>query len=152
MRTRPDWPRADFFAWLDRVWRERRPDIPHDTALAAEADMSHSTISSWRSGRQRPTVAKLTSLAEVLGVDPRSLWVHAGLMSADEAGLESGAPAAPPGDADAATRHLIRNSAQLDDATKADLLAMLDEQAREDAARRHSMFSRLVTAERTVRA
>ena len=145
MRTRQEWARTQFFEWFDQLWRERRPDIPHDTALAGEANMSHATISSWRSGRQRPTMVKLADVATVFDIDPRHLWVHAGLMTEEQAGLEPESEPAPLVDADAATRQMIVASGMPDE-RKAKLLKMLDEQAREDAAQRQRLFEQLVEA------
>jgi transcriptional regulator with XRE-family HTH domain len=143
MRTRQDWPRTDFFDWFDDVRKRLRPDLPHDYALAEAAGMSHSTISSWRSGRQRPTTAKLSDVAQVLDLDPRHLWVHAGLMSAEEVGLDPSAEPGPLLDADEATRQMIEGS-NLSPEKKAELLAMLDEEARDDAAQRQRRYQRLL--------
>lgn len=144
MRTRQEWPRTEFFAWLDDVRKRVRPDLPHDYALAEAAGMSHSTISSWRSGRQRPTTAKLADVAEVLDIDPRHLWVRAGLMTAEEIGLAPDAEPGPMTDADEATRQMIEGSG-LSPEQKAALLAMLDEEARDDAAQRQRRFQRLLS-------
>lgn len=136
--------------WLDS--QRASAGYVTDFALAEAAGISHSTLSGWRSGRQTPTAKKLSVIAEALDIDPRYLWVRAGLMTPEEVGLERGAEPAPPADPDEATRALILNSSDLDEAGKAEMLRMLDEQVRDDAARRHSTFSRLVTAWRTVKA
>jgi transcriptional regulator with XRE-family HTH domain len=136
-------------SWLDD--ERKRAGYNSEYALATAANISHTTVSGWRTGRQLPTTKTLTAVAEVLNLDPRHLWVRAGLMTAEEVGMDDSAPAAL-SDADEATRELIRNSTELDETAKAELLRMLDEQARDDAARRHSMFARLVAAERTVKA
>jgi transcriptional regulator with XRE-family HTH domain len=150
VHTRSDWPREEFMRWLDE--QRAQAGYANDFALAEAVPISHTTLSGWRNGRQRPTVAKLAEVAAALNLDPRHLWVRAGLMTAEEVGLPRDAEPEPLADADEATRDLIRNSSALDEAGKQELLEMLDEQARADAARRHSLFARLVTRERTVRA
>lgn len=87
VRTRRDWNHEQFFRWLDDARQRVDPPIPHDGALAERAGISHSTISNWRRGKQRPTTERLALIARALGVPPRDLWVRAGLMAADEVGL-----------------------------------------------------------------
>ncbi len=87
MRTPADWPREEFFAWFDQERSRLRADLPNDFAIAKAAGMSHTTLSGWRSGRQAPTMQRLASLAQVLGIDHREVWVRAGLMSPEDVGL-----------------------------------------------------------------
>lgn len=84
MRNRDDWPREDFLAWLDD--ERDRAGFKHDLELADAAGISHSSISGWRNGRQRPSTATLTKVAKALGKPPRELWVRAGAPEADDLG------------------------------------------------------------------
>lgn len=128
--------------WLDE--QRARAGYPNDFALAEAVGISHTTLSGWRNGRQRPTTAKLADVAVVLDIDPRFLWVRAGLMSAEEVGLDPTSEPGPMVDADEATRQMIEGSSLSPD-QKAALLAMLDEEARDDAAQRQRRFQRLLS-------
>lgn len=78
VRMRTDWPEREAFnALLDRL----RSRSPYQTALAlAEAaGISHTTLSSWRSGRQRPTLGNLQKVADALGVEAALLAEAAGI-------------------------------------------------------------------------
>lgn len=144
VRTRSDWPREEFMRWLDE--QRNRAGYVNDSALADAAGISHSTISGWRNGRQKPTQQSLTSAAEALGIDPRHLWIRAGLLTAEELGFET--DAAEPGplaDADSAARQAI-SSSRLTADRKAALMALLDDLAHSDAARRFEVIEKLVRA------
>lgn len=78
------WNRAEFFAWLDRAIGEAQPPIPDMATLAALSGISHSTLSTWRSGKYRPTQDKLTLIANVLKKPRRDVWLIAGLVDADD--------------------------------------------------------------------
>lgn len=73
---RDDWPRAEFFAWFDR--RLDSSDYRNEYELARAAGVSHSAISSWRKGRQRPGTASLRKLAPKLGVGEAEILTRAG--------------------------------------------------------------------------
>jgi len=141
VRTRSDWPREEFMKWLDE--QRARAGFPNDFALAEAVGISHTTLSGWRNGRQRPTTKKLADVAAVLDIDPRFLWLRAGLMSAEEVGLADTDEPGPLVDADEATRQMIQGS-DLSPEKKAELLAMLDEEARDDAAQRQRRYQRLL--------
>lgn len=81
------WNREEFFAWLESGETNAlsRAEIPHVGRLAELAGISPSTISKWRSGKMRPTVATLTAIARVLNVKRRDILLVAGLL--DEADL-----------------------------------------------------------------
>lgn len=77
------WPRDQFVAWLNNAME--KAGIKNDYELAQLAKIDHSSISSWRSGRQWPSPAKLTAIATVLNRPAKEAWVKAGrLAPADE--------------------------------------------------------------------
>ncbi|WP_221449006.1 helix-turn-helix domain-containing protein [Micromonospora polyrhachis] len=77
MRT-VEWPeRESFIAHLDRLKKSR--GFRYDIALAEAAEISHSAISNWRSGKQRPSLAAIGKLAAALDVDQRDLAARAGV-------------------------------------------------------------------------
>ncbi len=83
------WPKVEFLAWLDAT--KKQLGLRNDSAFARHVGIGHTLISGWRHDRQRPSTGTLATIATVLGLDPRSLWVLAGLVPAAEAG-----PALPP--------------------------------------------------------
>jgi transcriptional regulator with XRE-family HTH domain len=80
--SRPDWPEQHaFLLFLDAL--KIGHDLIHDSALAAKAGFSHTTISNWRHGRQRPGVSALARLAEAFGEPQGRVLAAAGLVNAD---------------------------------------------------------------------
>lgn len=92
--TRPDWPKAEFFDWFDAV--KRQLGITSDNQMAMHLGIGHTVISGWRNDRQRPSFETLNLIAGVLGMDPRPLWVLAGLVTPGEVGLLGDDQAARP--------------------------------------------------------
>lgn len=84
MRNRDDWPREEFLAWLDE--ERDRAGFKHDLDLAEAAGISHSSISGWRNGRQKPSTPTLTKVAKALGKPPREVWLRAGAMEQEDLG------------------------------------------------------------------
>ncbi|MFG2165556.1 helix-turn-helix domain-containing protein [Micromonospora chersina] len=77
MRT-VEWPeREAFVAHLDRLKEAR--GFRYDVALAEAADISHSAISNWRSGKQKPSITAITKLAAALDVNAHDLAARAGV-------------------------------------------------------------------------
>lgn len=73
-----EWPERDaFIAHLDRLKDVR--GFRYDVALAEAAEISHSAISNWRSGKQRPSLAAIRKLAAALDVDQHDLAARAGV-------------------------------------------------------------------------
>ncbi|MFE9192020.1 helix-turn-helix domain-containing protein [Micromonospora sp. NPDC007208] len=73
-----EWPERDaFIAHLDRLKEAR--GFRYDVALAEAADVSHSAISNWRSGKQKPSLTAITKLAAALDVNPHDLAARAGV-------------------------------------------------------------------------
>lgn len=143
VRTRNDWPRDEFMRWLDE--QRQKAGFANDYAFADAAGISHSTISGWRNGRQRPTQTSLARIAVVLHVDPRYLFVRAGLFSPEDLGLDPQAEPDETVDADAATRQMI-SASDLPDTQKAALLSLLDDMAKSDAERRFELLAKQVHA------
>lgn len=83
--TRSDWPQVEFVAWLDAT--KARLGYEKDAHLAEHFGIGHTLISNWRSGKQRPSMATLSTVAAALKEDPRELWVLAGWYSAVDLGL-----------------------------------------------------------------
>jgi transcriptional regulator with XRE-family HTH domain len=79
------WPREEFVAWLDAV--KARLGLEKDAHLAEYFGIGHTLISNWRSGKQRPSMATLSTMAAALKEDPRELWVLAGWYNAVDLGL-----------------------------------------------------------------
>ena len=88
VRTQRPWRREAFFRYLEREIAHAQPPIPHVTRLAELAGLSPSTISNWKTGKQRPTLDKLTAIADVLGKPRRELWLQAGLVAGDDVNTE----------------------------------------------------------------
>jgi transcriptional regulator with XRE-family HTH domain len=82
--------RQSFFTdWYD-PWRDAA-GIKNDSEVARRAGMSHSSISSWRGGRQRPTAQSLADVAAVLGRPAPEAWEAAGIkVVTGKASLEVG--------------------------------------------------------------
>jgi transcriptional regulator with XRE-family HTH domain len=82
--TRNSWLefRDDFFVWFDRAKEEA--EFTYDSDVAKAAGMSHTTISGWRSGRQRPNSQSLSDVARVLNKSAQEAWARAGLMTASD--------------------------------------------------------------------
>lgn len=79
VRVSTDWPRETFFEEYDRLLAAS--DFRNEYALSQAAGISHSTLSSWRSGRQRPSTKGLAAIARELGVTALELWELAGLVT-----------------------------------------------------------------------
>lgn len=92
VRVSTDWPREAFFREFDRLLAES--DFRNEYALAQAAGISHSTLSSWRSGRQRPSTKGLAAIARAFEtVTSLELWELAGLV-ADGTTAKLGIPGA----------------------------------------------------------
>ena len=73
-----DWPeREAFIAHLDRLKESR--GFRYDVALAEAAEISHSAVSNWRSGKQKPSLTAITKLAAALNVNAHDLAARAGV-------------------------------------------------------------------------
>lgn len=78
MRT-VDWDqRAQFMAYLRDL--RVRAGFRNDAALADAAGVSHTTLSSWRTGRQKPSLDGLQRIADALGVPAHTLAEQAGVV------------------------------------------------------------------------
>lgn len=77
---RDDWPRDEFFEWFDRALRVSR--FKNEYELSRTAGISHSAISGWRKGRQRPSAATLAKVAAALEVEPQEILRRAGAVEA----------------------------------------------------------------------
>lgn len=118
----------DFFVWYDRA--KDRAEFTYDSDVAKAAGLSHTSISGWRSGRQRPNAQSLSAVARALGVPAKDAWFHAGLMSdADMAGQPE--PEAPYGQ-DQWGVDIIEAKKGLSRERKDQLIAMFLEQERRD--------------------
>jgi len=81
--THDEWPYQEFSVWLDDT--RVRAGIKNDYELAQLAGLNHSSISAWKSGRQRPSTRSLSKLASPLKVAAQTAWRQAGyLTEADE--------------------------------------------------------------------
>ncbi|MEU8264946.1 helix-turn-helix domain-containing protein [Micromonospora sp. NPDC048999] len=150
VRTRREWNREAFFRWLDDAKKAADPPIPHDGALAELAEISHSTLSNWRNGKQRPTTEKLTAIAKALDVPPRDLWVRAGLMEPDQVGLADMPPPAPqePTEDEESIRMILASDLPAD--VKDDLVDEIRRLQRQHVDERASMAQRLLDMARRV--
>ena len=109
-----DWPeRTAFMEHLDTL--KRRRGFRHDSALAEAADFSHTTISNWRSGKQRPSITNITKVATALDVDPTDLAARAGIA-------EGFAQASTPRQLPAELEYLLDQYASADPNRRAELL------------------------------
>jgi transcriptional regulator with XRE-family HTH domain len=88
--TPKPWNREAFFRWLEgtqgRPGAMARANFAHVGALAEAAGISPSTISKWKNDKQRPTVDKLTAIANTLQVPRRNVLVIAGLLDEADVG------------------------------------------------------------------
>lgn len=136
VRTQRPWRREKFFTYLEQEIAQADPPIPHVTRLAEMAGISPSTISNWKTGKQRPTLDKLTAIARVLGKPRREVWLQAGLVDANDVdgeepeeadprlhGLDPNSPA---------VRHIMSLEHEVDEET---LGFMLDRQREIDTLR-----------------
>lgn len=105
---RDDWPRDAFFDWFDRV----RPaaGFKNEYEFSRAAGISHSAISGWRSGRQRPSMALLSKVAKALDIAPREVWLKAGLVDEQDVAPASTRDDHEPAAADRRAIQLIRDS------------------------------------------
>lgn len=77
------WPERDaFFEWFDE--RKKIAKLKHDSVIARMAGLDSSAVSSWRSGRTRPTTASLTGIAKVLDAAAQEVWARAGHLTDQE--------------------------------------------------------------------
>lgn len=124
MRNRDDWPREEFLAWLDDA--RDQAGFRHDLELAEAAGISHSSISGWRNGRQRPSAATLAKVAEALKVGAHEVLRRAGA-------LEAVATMLPPDRGpDAWGIQIIESNPKLSRDAKDKLIAIFLEQERRD--------------------
>lgn len=115
--------RVEFFLWFDR--KRDEAGIKNDFEVARLAGLNHSSISAWRSGRQRPTTASLADIAVVLGVSSREIWDEAGFLN-DKDRQEMMTPA------EMAGVEIIQSSPRLSQAQKNALAAIFLAQERRD--------------------
>lgn len=130
VRTPKQWNRVEFFTWLDT---EALPEagIPHVTRLAELAEISPSTMSYWRSGKQRPTQDKLAAIAKVLGVPRGVVWLRAGIVEVGDVSSTANETGPAIADPDAAGVEIIQASTRLGD----DVKQLLIKTYREDRRR-----------------
>lgn len=121
---REDWPRDEFFEWFDRVLRASR--FKNEYELSRAAGISHSAISGWRKGRQRPSAATLTKVATALDVGAHEVLSRAGALEA----VATMIPAEQ--DDDAWGVQIIERSTKLSREAKDKLIAIFVEQERRD--------------------
>ncbi len=126
VQPRDDWPRQEFFAWLELA--REHAGIKHDYELAQLAGINHSSISAWRIGRQRPSTRTLSRIAAALGVTAREVWLRAGAMA--EADMKE-APVKTV-DPDARGVEIIKSSTILSDKQKDHLIATYREDRRRE--------------------
>lgn len=122
--TRDRWTeiKDEFFVWYDQA--KNNAGFTYDSDVAKAAKMSHTSISGWRTGRQRPNAQSLSAVAAVLKQPAREAWARAGLLT--EADLAE-APVE-----DHWGVEIIKSSARLDAGAKAKLIAIFLEQERRD--------------------
>lgn len=76
------WPRESFFVWFEAA--KKAAGIVLDSDVAKAAGLSHTTISAWRHGKQRPSIWPLSAIARVLKTKARVAWAQAGLLTEDD--------------------------------------------------------------------
>ena len=76
------WPRVEFFDWFDE--KKKAAGYTYDSDVAKAAGISHTSISGWRTGRQRPNVFSLSDVAKVLKTSARLAWAKAGLLTDED--------------------------------------------------------------------
>lgn len=126
-----EWPEhTAFISHIDR--RRRQAGFATWQALSYATGISHTTISNWRSGKQRPSMDKLYPLAEALGEPDtaHSLAELAGIVDAERFGRAGPAVKRDEGE------ELILNSG----ASPAQIKRMLERYHRKlDASRREAI-------------
>lgn len=120
---REDWPRDEFMEWFDRALRASR--FKNEYELSRTAGISHSAISGWRKGRQRPSAATLTKIAEALEIGAHEVLRRAGA-------LEAVVVEVPTASDDAWGVQIIERSTKLSREAKDKLIAIFLEQERRD--------------------
>lgn len=128
---RDDWPRDEFFEWFDRTLRASR--FKNEYELSRVASISHSAISGWRKGRQRPSTATLAKIAVALDIPAREVWIRAGTFESSELSGEMQTTADHGHDSWGV--EIISNSKLPEDA-KAKMIAIFLEQERRDREER----------------
>ena len=109
-----DWPERDvFLAEYDRL--RTRAQL-RDVEVADRAEISHSSISSWRTGRQRPSLRAIKKIAVPLRASAKSLAQIGGIEYLDNAD-EPEAPILP-----VEFEELIDNYGRMNPDGQADLL------------------------------
>jgi transcriptional regulator with XRE-family HTH domain len=99
VRTR-DWPEQEaFLGQLDQLKKRHR--ITYDSALAELAGISHTAISNWRNGKQKPSATLISRIAEAVKEPAHPLLVAAGLIEGATAEIN------PIGDLPPALQRLI---------------------------------------------
>lgn len=104
----------------------------NDSEVAAAAGLNHSSISSWRGGRQRPSTVSLSAVAKVLGRSAQEAWREAGRLAPADMREVDAAPREDWG------VEMIRSSVVLNDAAKAKLIEthLADQEAEREKLRR----------------
>lgn len=82
------WPVAEFQDYLRACMRAA--GISGEAELAELSGVSQNQFSTWRLGRNQPTMANLRRVAPVLGVPAAKLFLAAGLMDEGELDVASG--------------------------------------------------------------
>lgn len=143
MRT-GEWPQQqEFMAYLEDLRKAK--GYRNVTALAAAAGISHTTLSSWRNGRQRPSLESLQPLAEVLGVPAHTLAEKAGVVDPARFGQ-----AAPTIDELSDEIKMILDDPELSEDDRHTISQMLiDEFDRDEEARRQQQVARARTTVET---
>lgn len=134
---RDDWPRDAFFDWFDRV----RPaaGFKNEYEFSRAAGISHSAISGWRSGRQRPSMATLSKVGKALGVAPREVWLVAGLVNEQDVAPAIAQDGREPAAEDRRAIEMIRSSKLSEPAKKMLIDRYLDKVRRAEAELREDM-------------
>lgn len=117
-----------FGSYLTRAMDAARLSIAD---LERQTGINNSLISKWRLGRTVPSMENLRLLAPALGVPPMDLFVRAGHVKPDEAGMTSMPEPPPPPQRSA--EDMIRNDPYLSDDKKAAFLTLLNSVRKEYA-------------------
>lgn len=129
VRTPRPWNKERFFDWLLTEMSRANPSIPHLGRLAELAGLHPSTLSNWKTGKQRPTLDKLSAIADVLGKPRRDVWLIAGLVETED--VESAGRAET---AEEQWGEMLIRSSNLSEAAKERLLAVHREDMRRQRA------------------
>jgi transcriptional regulator with XRE-family HTH domain len=79
----PNWPEQQgFLAYLDKL--KSRHQTVFDSDPAEQAGISHTTVSNWRHGKQRPGLPVLTRIVKALGEPENRLLAAAGFVRDDQ--------------------------------------------------------------------